>query len=100
VNSVSRSKRRENFLTFLISDKRHYFLFHTFLSLKKTCNEILEVSENETNRARLVALVVREAIFVANRQDWDAACRMILQHNLLTWQEKSAIVALLQIKPS
>jgi len=63
-------------------------------------SEILEVSENETNRARLVALVVREAIFVANRQDWDAACRMILQHNLLTWQEKSAIVALLQIKPS
>ena len=60
----------------------------------------IEVSENETNRARLIALVVREAISVANHQGWDAACRMILQHKLLTWTEKSTIVALLQTKSS
>ena len=58
------------------------------------------VSENETNRARLIALAVREAVSVANQQDWNAACRMILRHRLLTWSEKSTIVALLQTKPS
>ncbi|GES82974.1 hypothetical protein RCL_jg27840.t1 [Rhizophagus clarus] len=61
-------------------------------------SEIIEVSENETNRARLIALVVREAVFVANQQDWNAACKMILQHKLLTLPEKNTIVALLQIK--
>ncbi|CAI2186815.1 20183_t:CDS:1, partial [Funneliformis geosporum] len=59
-----------------------------------------EVTGNEINRARLVALAVREAISVASQQDWNAACRMILQHKLLTWSEKNTIVALLQTKPS
>ncbi|PKK69328.1 hypothetical protein RhiirC2_781132 [Rhizophagus irregularis] len=63
-------------------------------------SEIIEVSENETNRARLIALVVREAVFVGNQQDWNAAIRMILQHKLLTLPEKNTIVALLQIKSS
>lgn len=63
-------------------------------------SEIIEVSENETNRARLVALVVKEAVFVGNQQDWNAAIRMILQHKLLTLPEKNTIVALLQIKSS
>ncbi|CAB4425647.1 unnamed protein product [Rhizophagus irregularis] len=63
-------------------------------------SEIIEVSENETNRARLIALVVKEAVFVGNQQDWNAAIRMILQHKLLTLPEKNTIVALLQIKSS
>lgn len=63
-------------------------------------SEIIEVSENETNRARLIALIVREAVFVGNQQDWNAAIRTILQHKLLTLPEKNTIVALLQIKSS
>ncbi|CAG8603685.1 8562_t:CDS:2 [Funneliformis mosseae] len=47
---------------------------------------------NEINRTRLVALAVKEAISVASQQDWEAACRMILQHKLLTWSEKNTIV--------
>ena len=61
-------------------------------------NTEIEVSEDETNRARLIALAVREAISVANQQGWEAACKMILEHKLLTWSEKSTIVALLQSK--
>ncbi|CAG8665590.1 2682_t:CDS:2 [Dentiscutata erythropus] len=60
---------------------------------------IKEIAEQDTNRARIIALAVREACSIANvgpdRQDWESACRIILENNLLTPKEKTTIVALL-----
>ncbi|RHZ83195.1 hypothetical protein Glove_99g63 [Diversispora epigaea] len=56
-------------------------------------------AEQDTNRAHIVALAVREACTVANmgknQQDWEAACRFIMSNDLLTSREKVTIVSLL-----
>ncbi|CAG8618091.1 5292_t:CDS:2 [Acaulospora morrowiae] len=63
-----------------------------------------EIAEQDNNRARVVALAVREACAIAklgqDKQDWEAACRMISENNLLTDKEKTTIVALLLHKSS
>ena len=57
--------------------------------------------DDDRSRTKIVALAVREAVAVAfgvEDADWDAACRTILQNQLLTSTEKSTIVALLKQK--
>ncbi|CAG8528722.1 14323_t:CDS:2 [Racocetra fulgida] len=54
---------------------------------------IKEIAEQDTNRARIIANVGPD------RQDWESACRIILENNLLTAKEKTTIVALLMCKP-
>jgi hypothetical protein len=59
-------------------------------------------SSTDSNRGYVVALAVREACKIAcigsNHQDWDAACKFILNNKLLTDKEKNAIVNLLHGK--
>ena len=62
--------------------------------------EIKELDDDKS-RTRIVALAVREAVAVAfgvDDADWDAACRAILQNQLLTTTEKTTIIALLKQK--
>ena len=57
--------------------------------------------DDDKSRTKIVALAVREAVAVAfgvNDADWDAACRAILQNQLLTTTEKTTIIALLKQK--
>ncbi|GBC06481.1 hypothetical protein RclHR1_06870012 [Rhizophagus clarus] len=63
-------------------------------------NEI-EGFEDDKSRTKIIALAVREAVSVAfevDDADWNAACRSIIQNNLLTSTEKSTIIALLNQK--
>jgi hypothetical protein len=52
----------------------------------------------DSDRGRIVALAVKDACNIAslrpNHQDWNAACRFILQNKLLTEKEKNDIVNL------
>ncbi|RIA97263.1 hypothetical protein C1645_814345 [Glomus cerebriforme] len=60
-------------------------------------NEEIEGFEDDKSRTKIIALAVREAVAVAfglNDADWDAACRTILQNQLLTSTEKTTIIAL------
>ena len=68
-------------------------------------SEMDVITEEGIDRARIVALAVKEACAAVsseqNPQDgWKAACQMILQNKLLTEAEKKHILALLQPKPS
>ncbi|CAB4374066.1 unnamed protein product [Rhizophagus irregularis] len=61
----------------------------------------IEGYEDDKSRTRIIALAVREAVAVAfgvNDADWNAACRSIIQNDLLTTTEKSTIIALLNQK--
>jgi len=63
-------------------------------------NEI-ELFDDDKSRTKIIALAVREAVAVAfgvNDADWDAACRTIIQNELLTATEKITITALLNQK--
>ncbi len=66
---------------------------------KKEEFEETSLTSTDLNRGRIVALAVREACSVAslgqNHQDWDAACRFILQNKLLTNKEKRTIINLI-----
>jgi hypothetical protein len=57
--------------------------------------------DDDKSRTRIIALAVREAVAVAfgvKDADWNAACRSIIQNELLTSTEKSTIIALLNQK--
>ena len=56
----------------------------------------------DVNRARIVALAVKEACAILQNQKdgFEAARQLILQNKLLTEDEKKNIILLLQPKPS
>ncbi|KAF0433771.1 sequence orphan [Gigaspora margarita] len=61
-----------------------------------------EIAEDDSSRARIVAFAVREACAIAykgqSQQNWESACNVIMQNNLLTDTEKATVIALLQRK--
>ncbi|CAJ0644129.1 12752_t:CDS:2 [Entrophospora sp. SA101] len=71
------------------------------LEIMSTNSLDLEMIENDSNRAQVVATAVREACNIAaasqnQQQDWEAACQRIMNNKLLTDSEKTAILALFQ----
>ncbi|GBB99284.1 hypothetical protein RclHR1_03470019 [Rhizophagus clarus] len=67
-------------------------------STKKEIEEERTYSSTDSNRGYIVANAVKEACRIAlgqNRQDWDAACKFILQNESLTDKERSSIINLL-----
>ncbi|CAI2163755.1 17533_t:CDS:2 [Funneliformis geosporum] len=64
----------------------------------KEYESLEEIIAEDSNRARIVAIAVASAVREASQQDWEAACRSILENKSLTESEKNCIVALLQDK--
>ncbi|GBC50264.2 hypothetical protein RIR_jg21680.t1 [Rhizophagus irregularis DAOM 181602=DAOM 197198] len=65
---------------------------------KEAIEEERKFSSTDSNRGYIVANAVKEACRIAleqNRQDWDAACKFILQNKSLTDNERSSIINLL-----
>ncbi|CAI2162403.1 7450_t:CDS:2 [Funneliformis geosporum] len=50
-----------------------------------------EIIAEDSNRARIVAIAVASAVREASQQDWEAACRSILENKSLTESEKNCI---------
>ncbi|RIA97176.1 hypothetical protein C1645_814414 [Glomus cerebriforme] len=72
---------------------------------KKSEMDTANSAEEDINRARIVALAVKEACAILsseqNQKDgWEAARQLILQNKLLTEAEKKNLIVLLQPKQS
>jgi hypothetical protein len=57
-----------------------------------------EINAEDPKRTQIVAAAVASAIREANQQDWEAACRSILENKSLMESEKNFIVALIKNK--
>ncbi|CAG8520110.1 14954_t:CDS:1, partial [Funneliformis caledonium] len=57
-----------------------------------------EINAEGSNRAHIVAIAVASAVREASQQDWNSACRSILENKSLTVSEKNCIISLLQDK--
>ncbi|CAI2165042.1 6350_t:CDS:2 [Funneliformis geosporum] len=68
-------------------------------TIKREEIEETSFSSTDSNRGRIVAHAVKEACTIAslgrNHQDWDAACKLILQNKSLTNKEKRSIITLI-----
>ncbi|GBB83379.1 hypothetical protein RclHR1_01010020 [Rhizophagus clarus] len=70
------------------------------MSITNLTNDIKieEIDVEDSNRTLIVAAAVASAIRESNQQDWEAACRSILENKSLAESEKNFIVALIKNK--
>jgi hypothetical protein len=75
------------------------------MPIKEPEMDIANTPGEDINRARIVALAVKEACSIlsseqSQKDGWEAARQLILKNKLLTEDEKKNIILLLQPKPS